>query len=230
MALCYFFLYTLFSLSLSFCGTSAVNYQAINDASDTPGGIRFTNEIGIPYTKQIMRTINNYVWTTIFEQSDPADRKPVPTMSIYIVEFKGAEAITWGDNINVSSVYLEGYEGDLKWEYTSLLHHEITHVFQWNGEGQAPVGLVEGVADYTILKANYYPPGFAEPGSGDRWDQGYDFTARFLEYCDGIVPGFVAKLNKMMRFSFDVKYFEDLTGKPVDQLWQEYKAQYGNVV
>ncbi|XP_023754913.1 uncharacterized protein LOC111903369 [Lactuca sativa] len=230
MALYYFFLCTLFAFSLSFCGTSAVNYKVTNDASNTPGGIRFTNEIGIPYTKQIMRTINNYVWTTIFEQSDPADRKPVPTMSIYIVEFKGAEAITWGDNINVSSVYLEGYEGDLKWEYTSLLHHEITHVFQWNGEGQAPVGLVEGVADYTILKANYYPPGFAEPGSGDTWDQGYDFTARFLEYCDGIVPGFVAKLNKMMRFSFDVKYFEDLTGKPVDQLWQEYKAQYGNVV
>ncbi|CAI9290313.1 unnamed protein product [Lactuca saligna] len=230
MALYYFFLYTLFSLSLSFCGTSAVNYQAINDASNTPGGIRFTNKIGIPYTKQIMRTINNFVWTTILQQSDPADQKHVSTMIVYIQQYKGAEAIAWGDNINVSSVYLEGYQGDVKWEFTSLLHHEITHVFQWDGEGQAPVGLVEGVADYTKLKANYAQVGFAEPGSGDRWDQGYDFTARFLEYCDGIVPGFVAKLNKMMRFSFDVKYFEDLTGKPVDQLWQEYKAQYGHVV
>ncbi|CAH1452815.1 unnamed protein product [Lactuca virosa] len=230
MALFYFFLCTLFALSLSFCGTSAVNYQVTNDASNTPGGIRFTNEIGIPYTKQLMRTINNYVWTTILQQSDPADRKHVPTMTIYIVEYKGAEAIAYGDNINVSSVYLEGYEGDLKWEFTSLLHHEITHVFQWDGEGKAPLGLVEGVADYTKLKANYAQVGFAKPGTGNKWDQGYDFTARFLEYCDGIVPGFVAKLNKMMRFSFDVKYFEDLTGKPVDQLWQEYKAKYGNVV
>nr|XP_043630139.1 uncharacterized protein LOC122601447 [Erigeron canadensis] len=130
--------------------------------------------------------------------------------------------------INVSSIYLNGYDGDVKWEFTSLLYHEMTHVFQWNGEGQAPTGLVEGVADYTILRADYYPPAFAKPGDGDRWDQGYDFTARFLEYCDGIVSGFVGELNKKMRYSFDVKYFEDLTGKSVDQLWNEYKAQYGN--
>ncbi|GKA09059.1 RNA-directed DNA polymerase, eukaryota, partial [Tanacetum coccineum] len=95
--------------------------------------------------------------------------------------------------------------------------------FQWNGEGQAPSGLVEGIADYTILVANYYyPRGFANPGDGDRWHQGYDISVRFLEYYDGIIPQFVAKLNKMMRYSFNVNYFEELTGKPVDQLWGEY--------
>ncbi|KAJ0634230.1 hypothetical protein HanPI659440_Chr17g0701861 [Helianthus annuus] len=54
--------------------------------------------------------------------------------------------------------------------FTSLMHHEITHVFQWNGEGKTPAPLVEGIADYTVLKANYNPPGFNMPGSGDRWD------------------------------------------------------------
>ncbi|PWA99620.1 hypothetical protein CTI12_AA005230 [Artemisia annua] len=132
-----------------------------------------------------------------------------------VPKYDGAEAFTSGENINVSSLYLKGYQGDLKWEFTSLLYHEMTHVFQWNGEGQAP-------------SANYYPPGFANPGDGDRWDQGYDITARFLEYCDGIIPQFVAKLNKMMRYSFKINYFEELTGKPVDQLWREYKAKYGH--
>ncbi|XP_076881100.1 uncharacterized protein LOC143529123 [Bidens hawaiensis] len=106
----------------------------------------------------------------------------------------------------------------------------MTHVFQWDAEGMAPVPLVEGIEDYTILKANCYPPGFAAPGSGDKWDQGYDFTARFLEYCDGLVPDFVAKLNNMMRNTYDVSFFQNLTGKPVDQLWTEYKAKYEKMV
>ncbi|KAJ0751139.1 hypothetical protein Hdeb2414_s0026g00678591 [Helianthus debilis subsp. tardiflorus] len=162
-----FILFTLLTLSLYFPATTAVEYYVTNLAANTPGGIRFTNEIGIPYTKQIMGTINNFIWSI----------------------FDGAEAIRWGaNNINVSSIYLKGYEGDLKWEFTSLLYNEMTHCFQWDGESHAPVGLVEGVADYTILKAGYAPEGFAKPGQGERWDQGYDFTARFLEYCDGICP------------------------------------------
>lgn len=199
-----------------------------NEADNTPGGIRFTKEVGIPYTQKIMCAINDFIWSTVFQQSDPWDQKPLDSVEVYIVEFDGAEAISWGNNkINVSSIYLQGYPGDLKWQFTSLFYHEMTHVFQWDGEGHTPVGLVEGIADYTKLRANYAQQGFAEPGQGDQWDEGYDFTARFLEYCDGIIPGFVAKLNKMMRYDYDVKYFEDLTGKPVDQLWNEYKAKFG---
>nr|GEV75742.1 hypothetical protein [Tanacetum cinerariifolium] len=143
-----FILCTLLTFSICLHGISALDYFVTNEAASTPGGIRFDQEIGIPYTKQIM--------------------------------------------------------------------------------GHAPSGLMEGVADYTKLKAGYaQDQGFAKPGQGDSWDQGYDVTARFLEYCDEIVPGFVASLNKLMRFDFDVKFFEYLTGKPVDQLWMEYKAKYG---
>ncbi|KAI3707985.1 hypothetical protein L2E82_36968 [Cichorium intybus] len=225
----YFNLCTLLTLSLSFHGISAVDYQVTNCVADTPGGIRFNNEIGIPFTKQLMGTVNDFIWTTVFQQNNPDDRKPVDTVNLYIVELEVDEGVTWGNNnINISSSFLQGYQGDLKFAYTALLYHEMTHVFQWNGEGQTPAGLVEGVAEYTTLRANYISPAFAKPGDGSTWDQGYDFTARFLEYCDGIVPGFVAKLNAKMRFAYDVKYFEELTGKPVDQLWQEYKAKYGH--
>nr|GEW54801.1 reverse transcriptase domain-containing protein [Tanacetum cinerariifolium] len=141
-----FILCTLLTFSICLHGISAMDYFVTNEAASTPGGIRFDQEIGIPYTKQIM--------------------------------------------------------------------------------GRAPSGLMEGVADYTKLKAGYaQDQGFAKPGQGDSWYQGYDVTARFLEYCDEIVPGFVASLNKLMRFDFDVKFFEYLTGKAVDQLWMEYKAK-----
>ncbi|XP_076912739.1 uncharacterized protein LOC143571118 [Bidens hawaiensis] len=207
-----------------------MNYSVTNKAANTPGGIRFTNEIGIPFTKQIMGTINEFIWTTLFQQTDPSYRKPIDSVELYIVEFlKGAEADVWDIyKINFSSVFLNDYQGYLKWAFISVLYHEMTHVFQWNGEGRAPGGLIEGIADYAILSAGYAPDGaFAVPGQGDRWDQGYGFTARFLQYCEGINPGFVENLNKKMRFDYDDKYFEDLTGKPVDQLWKEYKASYG---
>lgn len=220
---------TLLTFLLSFHGIDAndVKYNVYHIAEKHPGGIKFTNIIGIPYTKQIMAKINHYIWSTIFQQNTDADRKIVDSVDLYLKDFDGAEGITWGSNrINVSVIYLNGYQGDLKWEFTSLLYHEMTHVFAWNGEGKAPSGLREGLADYTILKANYFPPAFAKPGSGDRWDQGYDYTARFLEYCDSLVPNFVAKLNKKIRKTFDISFFKELTGKPVEQLWKDYKAKY----
>ncbi|KAK6137010.1 hypothetical protein DH2020_029245 [Rehmannia glutinosa] len=208
-----------------FPSISAVKYQAINAVPNTPGGSRFDVEIGIPYTEQIMKTINYFIWD-IFQQYNETDRKNVEIVRVFIQQYNGAEAITYGESINVSSIYLEGYKGNVKWEYTSLLHHEMTHVFQWNGEGRAPVGLIEGMADYMILKSNYYPIGFAKPGQGERWDQGYDFTARFLEYCEELKSGFVAGLNEKMRHDFSESYFEELTGKDLGQLWADYKAKY----
>ncbi|KAG8368438.1 hypothetical protein BUALT_Bualt15G0045500 [Buddleja alternifolia] len=219
-----FFILLLQTIS-HFPSISAVQYEVINAAASTAGGSRFEAEIGIPYTNQILQTINHFIWD-IFQQYTSEDQKQVPSVKLYVHEYDGAEAITYGEQINVSSIYLAGYQGNLKWEFTSLIHHELTHVFQWDGEGHAPTGLIEGMADYMILKSNYYPAGFAKPGQGETWDQGYDFTARFLEYCEELESGFVANLNKKMRNDYSDDYFEELTGKKVDQLWAEYKAMY----
>ncbi|KAL6957579.1 hypothetical protein U1Q18_041881 [Sarracenia purpurea var. burkii] len=228
----YLLQYSLLALALALTAlqiTVAVEFTVNNTAGNSPGGLRFEKDIGVKYTKQLMSNTTNFIWNML-EETNANDRKKVEEVSIVIDVYKGAEAICYGNTINVSAVYLEGYQGDVKWEFTSLIHHEMTHVWQWNGAGQAPIGLVEGIADYTILKANYYPPGFAKPGMGERWDQGYDFTARFLEYCDGLRPGFVAALNKKMKDSFSVDFFVELLGKPVDELWREYKEKFGGGV
>ncbi|KAJ0077041.1 hypothetical protein Patl1_35404 [Pistacia atlantica] len=90
-----------------------------------------------------------------------------------------------------------------------------------------PGGLIEGIADYVRLKANYAPSHWVQPGQGDRWDQGYDVTARFLDYLTTLRNGFVAELNKKMRNGYNERFFFDLLGKTVSQLWSEYKAKYG---
>lgn len=146
-------------------------------------------------------------------------------MSLFIDDMDGV-AYTSADQIHVSANYLAGYSGDVKSEFTGVLYHEMVHVWQWNGAGQAPGGLIEGIADYVRLKAGYIPSHWVKPGQGDRWDQGYDVTARFLDYCNGLRDGFVAELNKKMRTGYNNSFFSELLGKSVDQLWTDYKGKY----
>ncbi|KAF8020094.1 hypothetical protein BT93_G0714 [Corymbia citriodora subsp. variegata] len=217
------FLATLVILSC-FLQSHAVDYTATNNAGNTPGAVRFTNEIGIPYTQQTMAESTDFIWRT-FQQNDAADRKDIAKVSLFIDNMDGV-AYTSNNEIHVSATYLAGYSGDVKGEFTGVLYHEMTHVWQWNGAGQAPGGLIEGIADFMRLRVGYAPGHWVQPGQGDKWDQGYDVTARFLDYCNGLRNGFVAELNKKMRTGYSDNYFVDLLGKTVDQLWSEYKAKY----
>ncbi|CAM8901505.1 unnamed protein product [Rhodiola kirilowii] len=202
----------------------AVTYTVTNKAPTTTGGRRFTNEIGENYARNTLASATNFIWRT-FQQNTAADRKSVATVNL-IVETMAGVAYTVNNEIHVSADYIAGYSGDVKRELTGVLYHEMTHIWQWTGNGQAPGGLIEGIADFVRLKAGYAPGHWVKPGQGNKWDQGYDVTARFLDYCNGLRSGFVAELNKKMRTGYNANYFVDLLGKTVDQLWTEYKAKY----
>lgn len=71
--------------------------------------------------------------------------------------------------------------------------------------------------------------GYSTPGQGSKWDEGYGTTARFLQYCDSLLPGFTQQLNTMMRKVYKDEYWNTLLGKSVDELWTDYKDKYGNI-
>nr|CAB3499290.1 unnamed protein product [Digitaria exilis] len=169
----------------------AVTFDATNTASNTPGGQRFDQAVGLDYAKQVLSDASSFIWGT-FNQPSDADRKPVDAVTLVVEDIDGT-----------------------------------THVWQWDGQGQANGGLIEGIADYVRLKAGYAPGHWVQPGQGDRWDQGYDVTARFLDYCDSLKPGFVALLNAKMKDGYTDDFFAQILGKSVQQLWQDYKAKYG---
>ncbi|KAJ0076158.1 hypothetical protein Patl1_33758 [Pistacia atlantica] len=206
-------------------GCHAVDYTVTNTASTTTGGARFDSQIGADYSRQTLESATAFIWT-IFQQNNAADRKSVEKVSLFIDNMDGV-AYASNNEIHVSANYIGGYSGDVKGEITGVLYHEMTHIWQWNGNGQTPGGLIEGIADYVRLKANYAPSHWVQPGEGNKWDQGYDVTARFLDYLDSLRNGFVAELNTKMRSGYNDSYFVDLLGKTVDQLWSEYKAKYG---
>ncbi|WJX21201.1 hypothetical protein P8452_10663 [Trifolium repens] len=222
-ALCYF----LVLLATTMHGIQAVDYSVTNNALSTPGGVRFRDQIGAQYATQTLDSATQFIWK-VFQQNTPADRKTVQKVSLFVDDMDGV-AYTSNNEIHLSARYVNSYSGDLKNEITGVLYHEMTHVWQWNGNGQANGGLIEGIADYVRLKANYAPSHWVKPGQGNKWDHGYDATARFLDYCNGLRNGFVAELNKLMRNGYSDQFFVQLLGKTVDQLWKDYKAKYGNI-
>ncbi|OVA02040.1 Uncharacterized protein family [Macleaya cordata] len=204
----------------------AVQYEVTNNATGTPGGTRFANEIGIKYSRHTLKSASIFIWR-IFGQSTKSDRKNVQSIKMFVETMDGV-AYAINDEIHVSANYTADYSGEVKREITGVLFHEVTHVWQWNGDGNGPGGLIEGIADFVRLKANYAPSHWVKPGAGDRWDQGYDVTAKFLDYCNSLRGGFVADLNRKMKTGYSDNFFVELLGKTVDQLWSDYKAKYGN--
>ncbi|KVH93329.1 uncharacterized protein LOC112516717 [Cynara cardunculus var. scolymus] len=203
---------------------ATVKYNITNTAAETSGGVRYENQIGFEYSKHTLKSSNLFIWR-IFQQKNKADRANVTLVHLFIDDMDGV-AYCEDNEIHVSTNYIAGYQDDLKKEFSGVVYHEMTHVWQWNGNDSAPQGLIEGIADFVRLKAGYIPSHWVQPGQGDQWDQGYDVTARFLDHCEGLRNGFVAQLNKKMQYGYSVDYFVDLVGKTVDLLWSEYKAAY----
>ncbi|GLJ24730.1 hypothetical protein SUGI_0472810 [Cryptomeria japonica] len=176
--------------------TEGVDFEFSNNAQGTTGGNRFDQEIGRSGALEIMDSSTKFIWDT-FHQQSPADRRNTQKVSL-VVESMDGTAYSSADIIHLSADYVGNFQGDVKAEIRGLLYHEMTHSLQWDGQGKAPRGLIDGIADYVRLTAGLVAPYWVKPGSGDRWDQSYDVTAYFLQYCDSVSSGFVANINTKM--------------------------------
>ncbi|PIA27050.1 hypothetical protein AQUCO_08300024v1 [Aquilegia coerulea] len=227
----------IFLSSLLFLSTlqsfQAVEYNVVNNEPNSPGGMKFTNEIGVDYFRQQLEAASAFAWQT-FRQTTAADRKNIQRVTVFIEDTVAranldVPAYAVGSELHFNTRYIAQYSGDVKRELTGVLYHEATHIWQWNGNGAPNIGgLIEGIADYVRLKANLAPSHWVQPGVGSPWNRGYDVTARFLDYCNSLKEGFVAELNGKMRNGYSDNFFSEILGKSVDQLFSEYKARYGN--
>ncbi|XP_010253341.1 PREDICTED: uncharacterized protein LOC104594644 [Nelumbo nucifera] len=201
-----------------------VQYAVENKAVGTAGGDRFAKEIGTQLSVRAMSSATKFIWKT-FEETSKADRKDIEKVTLIVEVTDVALAYAIDGAIHLSEDFIAKYDGDLKTMFIGIIYHEMTHLWQWYGEG-APGGLIEGIADYVRYVAGYPAPDWAKPGQGDKWDEGYSVTARFLEYCNSLSDGFVAKLNAKMKNGYSDHLFVELLGKTVDQLWNDYKSKY----
>ncbi|CAD6213033.1 unnamed protein product [Miscanthus lutarioriparius] len=123
-------------------------------------------------------------------------------------------AYTAGSTIVLNAGYVNNYTGDVKTEVTRVLYHETVHVWQWGLQDYDVYWWIyEGIADFVRLRARYAPAHWVQPRQGSSWDKGYDVTARFLDYCDSLRPGFVAVLNAKLKNGYSDDYFVQILGK-----------------
>lgn len=86
------------------------------------------------------------------------------------------------------------------YEIRGVLVHELVHCFQHNGRGACPGGLVEGIADWVRLEARLGAPHWKRGAVPERWDQGYERTAYFLDWLEGrFGRGTVRRINDELR-------------------------------
>ena len=172
------------------------------------------------------------VLSALYKPTKTNDHIP-PTRSVTVtLRSMGGVAYTTGSDIDYdhkeihfSLDYIKSIKTERhKEEIQGVLVHEMVHCWQWNGQGTAPGGLIEGIADFVRLKAGLNPPHWKKENAG-KWDAGYQHTGYFLEWIeDGWGDGSVRKINNALKDEKygDGKLWKQLFGMEVDDMWDEY--------
>ncbi|KAL7820862.1 peptidase of plants and bacteria domain-containing protein [Trichoderma gracile] len=178
------------------------------------------------------RAINNLLRLLYNSPYDPSTHPP-PTSSVTLIleDFSGV-AYTVGtssDNnakeIHFSQSYIAHVDRSrLATEIDGVLTHELVHCFQYNGQGKAPGGLIEGIADWVRLRCGLAPPHWRQEVK-DNWDAGYQHTAYFLDYLERrFGNGTVRRINEGLRVNrYDERSFWlQLFAQDVRSLFADY--------
>lgn len=131
--------------------------------------------------------------------------------------------------IHVSAEYISGIASSRKrQEIMGVLVHEMVHCWQWNAEGSAPGGLIEGIADWVRLRAGLSPPHWKKEAGGD-WDAGYQHTGYFLDWLEEKYgDGTVVAINKALKEGGykEETFWKKRFGTSVKSLWAEYGKHF----
>lgn len=144
----------------------------------------------------------------------------------------GIELDSQHKEIHFSLSYIENVStkscnaASIRKELMGVVCHELVHCWQWDAQGTAPGGLIEGIADWVRLNAGFIPPHWKrEAGPKTKWDAGYQTTGYFLDWIEHKRgAGSVQRINEALREKkYDENIFwRDLFGDSVHDLWAQY--------
>jgi hypothetical protein len=145
-----------------------------------------------------------------------------PPLSARLLFFKEMRGIAnaSGSDIRIAARWVREHPDDF-----GMVIHELTHTIQAYRAGNRPGWLVEGIADY--IRIVHFEPHAPRPRINPArasYRDAYKTTAMFLEWAEKRHdPALVNKLNAALRGTrFDEGLFRELTGKTVDELWQDF--------
>ncbi|KAJ4413846.1 hypothetical protein N0V82_008288 [Gnomoniopsis sp. IMI 355080] len=201
-----------------------------------PGATRFLHAVDAPavFAKSV-QTVQRILY-----QEPCASIPATRSVTLYLEDMDGV-AYTKGsdlDNdhkeIHFSLKYINGIKrapegaiGDATgaYEIQGVLVHELVHCYQHNGRGTCPGGLIEGIADFVRLKARLGAPHWKRNDIPQKWDQGYEKTAYFLDWLENTYgEGTVRGINEKLRSEkyVESEFWHSLFKNDVHKLWHNY--------
>lgn len=143
---------------------------------------------------------------------------------IFIIdpEYKGVAA-TAGHIVRFNPEWFHKHPGDI-----DVVTHEVMHIVQDYGDSNGPGWITEGIADYVRFKLGVDNEGagwkLPDYSSKQNYDNSYRITARFFVWIESKYrKDFVQKMDNVMRtHAYTPSIWKNLTGKTVDELWNEY--------
>nr|GMD84238.1 uncharacterized protein LOC109150370 [Ipomoea batatas] len=110
----------------------------------------------------------------------------------------------------------------------------MARIWLWDGQGNAPITLINGIVDYisTLAVSGGSPPApsgaeLPEYSGSGCWTGNSDprAVAGFLNYCEGKREGFLRRLNQEMKNNWHEKMVDDaLGGMPAKTLCDSYHS------
>ncbi|GAB0136312.1 hypothetical protein EsDP_00004617 [Epichloe bromicola] len=197
-----------------------------------PGAKLFFSSLNA--TKVITRAAANVLRLLYRSPSDPTTTAP-PTRSVtFILRDMPGVAYTTGSELDDDHKEVhfaldhisKTPRARTRSEVEGVVTHELVHCLQWNAQGTCPGGLIEGIADWVRLHCGLVPPHWKREVR-DKWDDGYQHTAYFLDYLEKrFGEGFVRRLNEELRVGkyHEKTFWSGLTGTTVCDLFQDYVA------
>ena len=193
-----------------------------NEAMGSAGGDAITKEF--PDAVAMMQAHARKVCNILYRSPDEV--KPV-TRQTLVIDMHDGVAYASGGEIHFSAVYIGNFVRGkqppaITLELNGVLVHESTHVWQYtNGGGW----LVEAMADYVRYKAGF--DRIQRRQKGGNWDSPYTTGGFFIHWIEEKYDkDFGYKVNMGMKnrtFSYPA-LVQQVTGKPVDMVWEEYQA------
>lgn len=204
----------------------------VNDTNDTPAARRFAlNYVSNDRAARILLNTSSFVENLLYPHHNDT-KKHVESVTLCLTRRNTTTVYAAGEG---SSSYVIDISPAL-FEYDGKNHHHeevavvgavlrgMARVWLWNGGSRAPIGLLDGMAEYIAELAGFRREGLPECGQeeealgGLRWweDKEPAHVARLLHYCeDYYKKGFIRRLNEAMRDTWHDRVVEDVLGVPL---------------
>ncbi|GFP87868.1 hypothetical protein PHJA_000930500 [Phtheirospermum japonicum] len=203
----------------------------VNESGQTLPGNRFqlfyvSNDEATRITLKASQIIESFLYS---DNDSPATKKPIGHMILKLAGRDLTDDVTVdsvADNfvLNISPSILEGANFD---EAMILaIRKGVARVWLWDGQGNAPTNLINGIVEYIILMTDNVGGRWAvEPPISATACWKHDDLRRvagFLGYCERRRPGFIRRLNGAMKDGWDDGILDGVLGRSVENMCTSY--------